>query len=113
MEDMKIIYMYQARDQTAIKETAAKYGRLLYSIAFNLLSNHEDSEEVVNDTYDRAWNTIPPECPKSLGAYLGRITHNLSINCWHKQRALKRNQGATTFQSSATVFPLLQPLREK
>lgn len=99
MEDMQIIYMYQMRDQTAIKETAAKYGRLLYSIAFNLLSNHEDSEEVVNDTYDRAWNTIPPECPKSLGAYLGRITRNLSINCWHKQRALKRNQGATLLLS--------------
>lgn len=95
MEDMKIIGMYQARDEIAIKETAVKYGRLLYSIAFNLLSNHEDSEEIVNDTYDKAWNTIPPQCPNSLSAYLGRITRNLSINRWHKQRAQKRNVGAT------------------
>ena len=54
MEDMQIIGMYQARDESAIKETAVKYGRL-YGIAFNMLSNHEDSEEIVNDTYDKAW----------------------------------------------------------
>ncbi|MGI6526041.1 MAG: RNA polymerase sigma factor [Caldicoprobacterales bacterium] len=61
---MQIIGMFQARNENAIKETAVKYGRLLYSIAFNLLSNHEDSEEIVNDTYEKAWNTIPPQCPE-------------------------------------------------
>mgnify|MGYP000914504734 CR=1 FL=1 len=99
MEDMQIIVMYQARDENAIKETAVKYGRLLYSIANNLLSNHEDSEEIVNDTYTKAWNTIPPQRPNSLSAYLGKITRNLSINRWHKQRAQKRNHGVNLLLS--------------
>jgi RNA polymerase sigma factor (sigma-70 family) len=99
MEDMQIIGMFQARNENAIKETAVKYGRFVYSIAFNLLSNHEDSEEIVNDTYEKAWNTIPPQCPSSLSAYLGRITRNLSINHWHKQRAQKRSGGVKVLLS--------------
>lgn len=94
MEDMQIIELYNARNEAAIKETDIKFGRLLHSIAFNLLSSHEDSEEIVNDTYGKAWSTIPPQRPNSLCAYLGRITRNLSINRWHEQRAKKRYPGA-------------------
>ncbi|MEG6611954.1 RNA polymerase sigma factor [Pseudoclostridium thermosuccinogenes] len=94
MEDLQIIELYNARIETAISETDSKYGRMLHGIALNILSNHWDSEEVVNDTYVKAWNAIPPEKPKSLGAYLGRITRNLSINRWHEQRAKKRYNGA-------------------
>ncbi|NLN42603.1 MAG: sigma-70 family RNA polymerase sigma factor [Clostridiales bacterium] len=94
MDDLQIIQLYNARVETAINETHNKYGRMLHGIAFNILSNHWDSEEIVNDTYSKAWNTIPPNEPKFLGAYLGRITRNLSINRWHKQRAKKRYKGA-------------------
>lgn len=94
MDDMKIIQLYNARDETAINETANKYGRLLYSIAYNLLSNHQDSEEIVNHTYYKAWDAIPPQQPSSISAYLARITRNLSINRWHEQKTQKRNHGA-------------------
>jgi len=90
MEDIQIIELYYARSEVAIKETHVKYGGLLHSIAFHLLSNHEDSEEMVNDTYERTWNSIPPQRPKSLRAYLGRITRNLSINRRHEKRTQKR-----------------------
>ncbi|NLI61112.1 MAG: sigma-70 family RNA polymerase sigma factor [Clostridiales bacterium] len=94
MDDLQIIELYNARTETAIEKTSIKYGPMLHGIAFNILSNHWDSEEIVNDTYSKAWNTIPPKQPEFLGAYLGRITRNLSINRWHKQRAQKRYKGA-------------------
>ncbi|HHU77789.1 MAG TPA: hypothetical protein GXZ29_02760 [Clostridiales bacterium] len=47
----------------------------------------------MNETYSKAWNTIPPESPKFLCAYLGRIARNLAVNRWHSQRAQKRNSG--------------------
>ncbi|HHV11830.1 MAG TPA: sigma-70 family RNA polymerase sigma factor [Clostridiales bacterium] len=102
MEDMDIIALYNSRVETAISETDSKYGRLLHRIAFNILSNREDSEEIVSDTYNSAWNTIPPQQPNSLRAYLGRITRNLSINRWHKQRAKKRYNGAELLLSELT-----------
>ena len=76
MDDKHIIDLYNQRNEKAISETADKYGSFLYSIAYNLTSIHEDSEEIVNDTYLNTWNSIPPSNPSSLRAYLGRITRN-------------------------------------
>ena len=93
MDDLRIIELYNERNEDAISETGNKYGSLLYRIAINILSRHEDSEEVVNDTYAKAWNSIPPEKPNILSAYLGKITRNLSINRWHSRTSQKRGGG--------------------
>ena len=61
MEDFQIIALYFARNEAAIQETSHKYGRVCFSIAENILSNLEDAEECVNDTYLGAWNMIPPK----------------------------------------------------
>lgn len=82
MEDTAIIELYWLRDETAIVQTDRKYGPLCRNLAYNILSNWEDSEECVNDTWHRAWDTIPPQRPDSLRAYLGRIVRNLSISRW-------------------------------
>lgn len=99
MDDLQIIELYNNRNETAIRETHGRYGRMLHGIAFNILSNHLDSEEIVSDTYVKAWGSIPPQQPNFLGAYLGRITRNLSINRWHKQRAKKRYDSAEVLLS--------------
>jgi len=91
LEDAKIIELYYARNESAIAETERKFGKMLFSIAMNVLSNPEDSEETVNDTYGKAWNSIPPQKPDFLGAWLGKITRNLSISRWRKNKAQKRS----------------------
>ena len=91
LEDAKIIELYYARNESAITETERKFGKMLFSIAMNVLSNPEDSEETVNDTYGKAWNSIPPQKPDFLGAWLGKITRNLSISRWRKNKAQKRS----------------------
>lgn len=93
MEDVEIVGLYWARDQMAITESERKYGALCGSIAMNILHNREDSEECVNDTWGRAWNNIPPQRPDRLGAYLGKIVRNLSLNRWRMRRAEKRGSG--------------------
>ena len=91
MEDKKIIELYNQRNEKAVAETANKYGKMLFSIAMNILSVKEDSEETVNDTYVKAWNNIPPQYPNSLGAWLGKVTRNLSINRFRRNKARKRS----------------------
>ena len=93
MEDLEIISLYWRRDETAITETDRKYGPFCHRIALNILSSHQDSEECVNDTYQKTWETIPPTKPDSLRAYLGRIVRNLSISRYRTHHAQKRFSG--------------------
>lgn len=95
MEDMEIIDLFWLRSENAILETKNKYSRYLYKIALNILSNSEDCEECLNDTYLGAWNSIPPDRPVVFSAFLGKITRNLAINTYHKERRQKRGGGQT------------------
>ena len=80
MEDEQIVTLYWNRDETAIQETQAKYDRYLTKIACNILADMEDSRESVNDTYLAAWNSIPPQRPSVLSAYLAKLTRRISID---------------------------------
>lgn len=93
MDDKAIIELYWERAEAAISETAEKYGGYCYTIAYNILSNKEDSEESVNDTYMAAWNTMPPKRPKLLAAFLGKMTRYISLDRWKNRTAMKRGGG--------------------
>lgn len=80
MEDYEIVDLYWNRREQAIEETQNKYGNYLFKIAKNILFDHEDSLESVNDTYFKAWNSMPPHRPSKLSTYLGKITRELSID---------------------------------
>ena len=90
MEDKEIIDLYFARSEAAIPATAEKYGRMIRAIAYGILKNNSDSEECENDTYLAAWNSLPPQLPRVLSAYLGRIVRNISINRYEYLTADKR-----------------------
>ena len=99
MEDARIIELYWQRDEGAIQETDTKYGAFCQRIAMNILSSFEDCEECVSDTYGRCWDTMPPQRPVSLRAYVGAIVRNLSISRYRALRAQKRYNGAEVLLS--------------
>lgn len=90
MQDDRIVAMYWQRDEAAIRETEEKYGSYLLKIAYNILFDLEDSKESVNDTYMKAWNSIPPYKPCILSSYLGKITRQLSIDVLRTRNRIKR-----------------------
>ena len=90
MDDNRIIDMYFARDERAVEYTSAKYSKLLFSIAFNILHSEPDSEECENDTYMKAWHSIPPERPSYFSAFLSKIVRNLSINRYIQNKSRQR-----------------------
>lgn len=96
MEDKAILELYFARSEEAIAETAAKYGGYCYSIAYNILSDAQDSEESVSDTWLAAWNSIPPRRPAILATFLGKITRHFAIDRWRARGAQKRGGGEIT-----------------
>ena len=90
MEDKQIVELYWERSETAISETEKKYGRYCHYIAYQILANDEDAKEVVNDTYLKAWNTIPPQRPDPLKPYVGTISRQLALNVYKEQHRQKR-----------------------
>lgn len=93
MEDNRIVDLYWARSENAINETALKYGKYCYAIAYNILSSSEDADECVNDTYLGAWNSMPPNRPSILSTFLGKITRRISLNRWREKNVNKRGGG--------------------
>lgn len=91
MEDQKIVDLFFARSEMAIKMLAEKYEKLLYKVSYNILSNNEDVMECINDTYLGTWNAIPPQRPNPLSAFVCRITRNLSLKKYRAKSAAKRN----------------------
>lgn len=94
MDDSEIIRLYWNRDEEAIFATAEKYAGYCTSIAKNICESSADAEECVNDTYLAAWNSIPPQKPSVLSAFLGRLARNISLNKYKYNTAAKRGGGA-------------------
>ena len=95
MEDAQIVALYWQREEAAIHETQQKYGRYLLRIARGILADTRDSEESVNDTYLKAWDSMPPHRPGVLSTYLGRIT---------RQRAIDLFRGGTREKRRASQY---------
>lgn len=98
MKDEKDNYikaLFQSRSEIAISVTKNKYGRLIYSVAYDLLHSHEDANECENDTYLVLWNSIPPSNPVNLKAYCLKITRNLALKKLEYYSAEKRNMTKT------------------
>ena len=100
MTDERIVELYWDRDESAIAETQSKYGRYLTKIAYNILTDKEDSLESVNDTYMHAWKSMPPHRPSVLSAYLAKITRRVAIDILRRKSRDKRVPSEYTFSLS-------------
>ena len=90
MDDNRIIDLYFTRDERAIEHTRAKYDKLLYHVSYKILHSNPDAEECVDDTYMKAWGTMPPERPNILSAFLCKITRNISLNRYMQNKVRGR-----------------------
>ena len=90
MEDRQIIRLLFQRAETALEALAQTFGSRLLSLSKNILADERDAQECVNDTYLAVWNTIPPQKPDPLWAYVCRIGKNICYNRLRSNRAQKR-----------------------
>ncbi|MCQ2430670.1 MAG: sigma-70 family RNA polymerase sigma factor [Clostridia bacterium] len=95
MSDEEIIALFWARDERAVQESERRFGAYCRTVAMNVLHNSEDAEECVNDTWLKAWRSIPPQRPGSLSAFLGRLTRNTAIDRLRTDTRLRRSRDLT------------------
>ncbi len=90
ISDERIIELYWQRDEKAIHETEVKYGKMLFSIAYNILHDKSDCEECQNDTYLCVWKRIPPIRPTVFSAFISKIMRDIAINKYKEKSSKKR-----------------------
>lgn len=91
MDDKDIVAMYFERNENAVSETIEQYGAVLTRFAGRFLKDRRDVEECVNETYAKAWNSIPPNRPDNLFAYLAKICRCTAFKIIEKETAQKRS----------------------
>lgn len=92
LRDQEILSLCRARDQRAIAALAEKYGAYCHTVAHNILGDHPDAEECVNDAYLAVWNGVPSAPPRSLLAYLAKVTRNIALKRLEHNQAQKRGR---------------------
>ena len=93
MDDNEIIELFLTRDEGAIQAAAQRYGAYCASIAKGILGDQGAAEECVNDTWLKCWQSIPPQRPRSLKGFAGRIARNLALSAQRADTAQKRGGG--------------------
>ena len=104
LTDADIVALYLARDESAVEHTARLYGHYCLSVAMNILNSPPDAEECVNDTWLKAWHSIPPQKPTVLRLFLGKITRNLAIDRY-RQRKTRNKEFELTLEELAEILP--------
>ena len=95
LDDAQIVELYWQRAENAVPETAAKFGGYCRTIAYNILMNTQDAEECVNDTWLRAWNSMPTHRPTLLAPYLAKLTRWIALTRLRERNSLRRGGGET------------------
>lgn len=95
LTDPEIIALFNARSEDAVAASEKQYGSYLKGISVSILGNEQDADECVNDTWLKAWKSIPPENPPSLKVYLARLCRHLSIDRYRTLKRHKRDRDMT------------------
>ena len=107
--DAELLELFFQRDQAALAGTQQKYGGLCCSIAHGILGSREDAEECMNDALLRLWESIPPEKPRSLAAYISVVVRNLACNRREASHTQKRGSGEFAVALSEIEDTLASP----
>lgn len=91
------------RNDSALEELERKYGPRLLGLAGRFLKSREDAEEAVNDAWLRVWNTIPPNRPEHLFAYVAQLC---------RYAALEKVDWLTAQKRRGVVVELTQELSQ-
>ena len=90
LSDEDIVDLLFSRSEEGLFQLQAKYGHTCLRIAPNVLHNHQDAEECVNDTYLKIWESIPPNRPASLLSYALTVVRRIALNRREHDSAAKR-----------------------
>lgn len=91
MSDRELVARLFERSEAALEQLVKQYGGQCTAVIRRIVSDERDTEECINDVWLAVWNSIPPQCPDCLGAYVCRLARNIAINRYRYNSRSKRD----------------------
>lgn len=83
----ELVTKFLSGDQRAFAELVRRYRRKIYSLAFQILGNHLDADEVVQETFVRVYRKrLDLVEVKHFSSFVIRIATNYSIDLLRRRR---------------------------
>ncbi|GIW14209.1 MAG: DNA-directed RNA polymerase sigma-70 factor [Tepidiforma sp.] len=101
-DDIAAIRAVARGDDAALARLYDRYSRPCYGFALRMLGSESDAEEVVQETFLRAWRSAPSYDPSraSVSSWLLAITRNLCID---ELRRRRRNVASAPIDDAAPL----------
>jgi len=85
-EDQALVTRAQSGDATAFDELVVKYSPRLYGLIYNMTSNHEDTNDMLQDVFAKAYRAIKGFRGKSsFYTWIHTIAVNMTLNFLKKR----------------------------
>jgi RNA polymerase sigma-70 factor, ECF subfamily len=89
-----LILLSRQNDMNAFRQLVESHQSMVFSLAFRLLCNENDAEDVVQETFVRVWKNLNKyKIEMKFSTWIYKITSNL---CYDKLRLFKRNNTLRT-----------------
>lgn len=95
MDDKELVAMLFDRSEEAVVLISKQYESLCEKIVCSVLGDDEDVKECVNDVWLAVWNSIPPNKPICLPAYINKLARRIAISRYRYNTRKKRDSGYT------------------
>ena len=100
-----IIELLERRDEQGLALLKEHYADYCCRIIYQLLRDHEQTEEALSDVWLRRWNSIPPAQPMNLRAYLAKTARNIALDYLKRNSAEKRSAVTVLLDELAECIP--------
>jgi RNA polymerase sigma factor (sigma-70 family) len=98
-QDDELVARTQGGDATAFDELILKYSPRLYGLVYNMTSNHDDTHDMLQDIWSKAFRSINTFRGKSsLYTWIHSIAVNMTIN-FLKKRTRRTHQSLDDIDS--------------
>ncbi len=86
-EVKELIDKCQAGDMLAFEDLVHQYERLVYSIAYRMLNNHNDAQDITQEVFIKVYQKLDMYSPShSFSAWISTISSNTSIDYIRKNK---------------------------
>ena len=112
MTDQELTELFLARSEEAVPALAAQYGPYCRTIAAQLLADHRDVDECLNDSWLAVWRAIPPARPEHFKGWLAAIVRNRALAMGRENSRRPPTVDETALELASCLPPGNDPMGE-